>query len=266
MTASSQVELGRHPDQRLVELLLLGRLGRHQLEEEVALAEDVLVLERDRLGLGQRALGQGLGDLAAQARAHRDDALVALAQERLVDPGVVVEALEVPHRVQVRQVLVADLVLGQEHQVVVAAVGAVAQVGGGDVGLAAEDHLDVVLLGLGVEVDRAEHVAVVGHRDGVHAARLQGREQVLHPDRAVQQAVLSVDVEVRELAHGRRGLPHPAPSWEVVRNSDPSATEEPGQGLPGHGVAHRGASSPSYCAAPRSRPARSNSGLPEWPQ
>jgi hypothetical protein len=197
------VELGPHLDQRLVELLLLGRLGRHQLEEEVALAEDVLVLAGHRLGLGDAALGQGLRHLAAQARAHRDDALVALAQERLVDARVVVEALEVPHRVEVREVLVAGLVLGQQHQVVVAAVGAVAQVGGGDVGLAAEDHLDVVGLGLGVQVDRPEHVAVVGHRDGVHAAGLERREQVLHPDRAVEQAVLGVDVQVRELAHGR---------------------------------------------------------------
>jgi hypothetical protein len=45
---------------------------------------------------------------------------------------------------------------------------------------------------------------VVGDRDGVHAELADLREQVLHPDRPVEQAVLGVQVEMGELAHGRR--------------------------------------------------------------
>ena len=73
-----------------------------------------------------------------------------------------------------------------------------------DVGLAAEDQLDAVRLGLGVEVDRAEHVAVIGDRDGVHPELLHLGEQVLHADRAVEQAVLRVQMEVGELGHDSR--------------------------------------------------------------
>ena len=68
------------------------------------------------------ALLERLRDLAAQAGRQADQPLGVLAQERLVDARVVVEALEVPHRVQVREVLPADLVLREQDEVVVAAV------------------------------------------------------------------------------------------------------------------------------------------------
>ena len=69
-----------------------------------------------------------------------------------------------------------------------------------DIGLAAEDRLYAVGLGLFVEVDGAEHVAVVGERDGVHAQAGQLGEQILQADGSVEQAVLAVNMEVSELA------------------------------------------------------------------
>ncbi len=85
---------------------------------------------------------------------------------------------------------------------VVAPVRAVVAIAGRDIGLAAEDQLDVVRLRLGVEVDRPEHVAVVGDRDGVHPELADLREQVFDADRPVEQAVLRVKMEMTERARG----------------------------------------------------------------
>jgi hypothetical protein len=63
-----------------------------------------------------------LRDLAAEARRQPDQALAVVAQDLLVDPRVVVEALEVALRVQEREVLVADLVLREQDQVAAAPV------------------------------------------------------------------------------------------------------------------------------------------------
>ena len=197
-------QLGPHAPVLVVELILLRQPVRHHLEVEVAVGEQALVLERGLLRLGDPLLEQGLGHLAAEAGRQADEALRVVAQDLLVDPRVVVEALQVPHRVEVGQVLVADLVLGQEDEVEVAPVGPVLAVGRRDVGLAAEDELDALLLGGGVEVHRAEHVAVVGDRDRVHAELEDAGEEILHPDRSVEQAVLRVQMKVGELRHSSR--------------------------------------------------------------
>ena len=68
-----------------------------------------------------------------------------------------------------------------------------------DVELAPEDGLDARLLGVLVEGDRAEHVAVVGHRDRLGAGGGDPLHEVLHLHRAVEHRVLRVDVEVDEL-------------------------------------------------------------------
>ena len=189
---------------------LLGQAVGHHLQEEVAAPEDVVVLAGHLLGGLHAPAGDGLGDLAAQAGRAGHQPLGVLAQQLLVDAGAVIEALQEAHRVEVGQVLPAGVVLGQQDQVVAAPLGLVVAIGG-DVGLAAEDGLDPVLLGLLVEVDRPEQVAVVGHGHALHP-QLQGLgEQIVHPDGAVEQAVLGVQMQMRELGHRRQTFY--APGW-----------------------------------------------------
>src|SRR6185503_10242012 len=75
---------------------------------------------------------------------------------------------------------------------------------GRDVGLAAEDRLHAVRLGALVEIERAEQVAVVGHRHGLHSAFQHLGKQLVQPNRAVQKAILRVQMQVGELGHLRR--------------------------------------------------------------
>ena len=69
---------------------------------------------------------------------------------------------------------------------------------GGDVGLGADDRLDAGRRGDVPEVVRAEHVAVVGHRDGRHPLRDGRVDQRFHARRAVEHRVLAVHVQVHE--------------------------------------------------------------------
>jgi hypothetical protein len=79
----------------------------------------------------------------------------------------------------------------------------------GDVGLHAEDRLHPGLLRLLVEVDGAVEVAVVGHGHRGHPLRLDGLEEVLDADRAVEERVERVQVQVDEVGHGWPGSSRP---------------------------------------------------------
>ena len=148
------------------------------------------------------------GDLARQAGGERGEALGVLRQQGLVDPRVVVHPVHVGHGGERPEVAVALGVAGQEDQVVgdpLAAVGA--PLGTGDVGLEPDDRLDARFLGLLVEIDGSEHVAVVGHRHGFHARGGQPLHQILHADRPIEERVERVQMEVNEVGHAVLLLP-----------------------------------------------------------
>ena len=117
---------------------------------------------------------QPLGDLALQARRQPDQSLGVLGQIALAHPRLVVKAVQRGLRADLRQVLVAGLVLGQHDQVVVAValrLGAMVFLLA-DVELAAQDRLDPGVLRVVEKVHRAEDVAMVGHGDGRHSSSL----------------------------------------------------------------------------------------------
>jgi hypothetical protein len=77
----------------------------------------------------------------------------------------------------------------------------------GHVGFAAQDGLHPVLLRLLIELQGSEQVAMVGHGHLFHAEGKQAGKQLVKANRPVQQAVLRVQMKVRELAHfARPGL------------------------------------------------------------
>jgi hypothetical protein len=83
--------------------------------------------------------------------------------------------------------------------------GAVGAVGRRHVRLVADDRINAGVLALLVEFDRAEEVAVIGHRDRVHAERLGMRDQFRHPVGAIEEAIVRVAMQVNEgtLGHDR---------------------------------------------------------------
>ena len=176
----------------------------------VLLAEDVDQLGHRLARLAFVAEQQPLVDRAGNAAAEADDALRELAQRGAVDPRLaVVEALQVAERDELLQVAPALVGLGQQRHVAgpLAAgdVLLVLQAAGGEVDLAAEDRLHPRLLAGLVELDRAEQVAVVGHRHRRHPELLRLGRDLLGPGHPVEERVFGVQVEVDEGVGHRAG-------------------------------------------------------------
>ena len=185
----------------------------HQLEEEVVGAEDVLEVAGRGPGLLVVADPEPGLDLPRRAAGGADQAGGVLGEQLAVGAGLVEEPLDRGARGQPEQVVHALGGLGQQghvgvgaaagHVVVAAVVPAdplAVEAGGvrGEVGLHADDRLDPGGARLGVEVVGAEHVAVVGHRDGVHAELGGAGEHLPEPGRPVQHGVLGVHVQMDE--------------------------------------------------------------------
>ena len=120
---------------------------------------------------------------------------MVLFQKLVVYAGPVVEAFLVRQRHHLDEVLVASLVLYQQHQVVGLAVLVgilVVAAAPCDVALAAYDGLDAALFGFLVEAHRAEHDSVVRDGDGAHAELLYARHELVYAAGAVQEAVFSM--------------------------------------------------------------------------
>ena len=236
-----QVQLFRDAPQAVPDPLLDAEPVVHDLDEEVARAEDVAVrggrLERLRV-LAEPQPGL---HLPAGAAGGGDDPLRVRGDQLAVHPRLAEIAFERGQGRQPEQVVHALGGLGQQrhvrvgtgagHVVVLLRRGAPAHrlavpaVLGGDVGLDADDRLDPGLGGLGPEVVGTVEVAVVGHGHGRHARAIALGEHVLKPRGPVQHGVLGVHVKVHEtiLVAGvvRCGCRHELPPPLKACNENP---------------------------------------------
>ena len=193
------VHLPRQGDQPREHGLLVPQVMIHDLDIEVFLAEDVLHLPHVGAGTLVLAVHQQLRQVAAQAGAQADQALVMFPDQVVIDPRPVVITCQETLADQVHQVLVTRIVLAQQDQVAVLPAGqALVRPVLADVRLAADDRLDPRLRHRGIEINRAVQYAVVGDRARIHAELLQPFYQRGNPARAVQQAVLRMQMQMRK--------------------------------------------------------------------
>ena len=199
---------------------LAQRVVERRVQAVVLQFEVEAVLENARVALGRLARlvdaprAQPSRDLSRQASRERDDALVKLGQNFLVDARLVVEPFLVGGAQQTAQVAIAGTRGGEQDQMEVAAavevialghLRAIGALAGRDVGLASDDRFDPVLGGFAEKLDRAKHVAMVGDGHRGHARGVGVLEQRLDLVGAVEEAVLGMDVEMGE-AHQRSNL------------------------------------------------------------
>ena len=185
-------------DQPGVDRIFLGHPVPHDLDVE-PVAEDVRESPRVQLGARHVVLEQRRGDQSRHAPRKDDQPFVVPGQQIHVDPRLVVVPLQKALGDQGRQVLVADVAGGQQRDVRFVAHGTVEPAARRDIGLAADDRREpVLLLGPVVELDRAEHDTVVGQRDARGAILGRAPAELVHTARAVQQRVLAMHVQVDE--------------------------------------------------------------------
>src|SRR3989442_9121212 len=122
-------------------------------------------------------------------------------QDVLVDPGLVVEAVQVSDGGQVNEVAIPLEAGRQEHEVKGVRVKfrvTVHERPRGDVGLYADDGVDAGLFGPQVELDHPIHRPVVGDRYGRHAQLLDPGNEGGGPAMTVEEAVRGGQVQVDE--------------------------------------------------------------------
>ena len=170
----------------------------HQLQVVVGKPLPVPLDRRHRVV--HAPLGYEARHLAARAAGQDDQALVVPVQQLPVDPGVIVEPLEVGRRHELDQVAVSRLVLCQHGHVVGLLVVRVPVVPASwsDVHLAADDRCNPVRLGRLVEVDGPVQPAVVGYCQVAHAQLRSPLDEGVDTAQAVQEAELGVIVQMRE--------------------------------------------------------------------
>jgi len=131
-----------------------------------------------------------------------------LGEDFLIDARLVVHAIEVGDGDELDEVAVAGFVLSEEGEVIGGVAGGaglfLGEFAQGHVHLAADDGLDAGFLGLLVEFDGAEEVAVIGHGDGGHAEIAGFAHDVGDAAGAVEHGVLGVEMEVDEGIGGHR--------------------------------------------------------------
>jgi hypothetical protein len=129
-------------------------------------------------------------------------------QQIFVDARAVVEALGVAGRHQLDEVVIPLVAGRQQRQVVVGLANPRARLvvptADGNIRFTAEDRLEALGTAGVVELDRAEHVAVVGDRHRLHAELRAALDDLADAAGAVKQAELGVQVKMNKLRHGHR--------------------------------------------------------------
>ena len=217
-----QVELVREAQQVAHDALLDAESVIHDLGEVVVAAEDVAIVGCRLQGFVVLTEPQARLHLSGGAPGRRDEPVGVLREQLAIHARLEVVALDRRPAREAEQVVHARCRFGQERHVrictraghVVAAARTPAHPGlvtavrsGRDVRLGADDRLDAGVGRLFPEVIGAEHVAVVGDRDGRHRLVFRRLDELPDPGRAVEHRVLAVHVQVDE-GIGGHGAPH----------------------------------------------------------
>ena len=97
--------------------------------------------------------------------------------------------------------MVANFILGQQSEMVsrfAHRIGPVLVRTRSNVGLAADYRLDAGAFCFLIKFNRAKKIAVIGHGHGRHLEFLRFFHQLLHPNRSVEQRILSMQMKMNE--------------------------------------------------------------------
>ena len=175
-----------------------------EFDVEIPLSEDLPVLDRDLPSLFRMPQKDQVRNLPGRTRGERDQAFRVFPEQVLVHSGTVVEPLQKSGRHHLYQVSVPHLVLREQDEMVRTVVHpacglATAHTFDGHVHLGTEDRLDArVQRGL-IELDDAEHVAVIRDRQRGHLPFHRAIHQIPDPYRAVQETVHRMIVQMNEI-------------------------------------------------------------------
>ena len=122
-----------------------------------------------------------------------------LSQKLFVDARIVVEAVDIGLGTQIHQVFVAGFVLGVKAKVEALTGAFVAKLLlVVEIGLHPDDRFDTLFLHLLVEIDRTEHIAVIGNGDRIHPQLFEPASQSGYLVGTVEQRIFGMQMQMRE--------------------------------------------------------------------
>jgi hypothetical protein len=192
----------RQIDEAGVGHLLLGQAGVPlDLHVDVFPTEQVVVGAEDLGGTRRLPAQKRLGDGPAEVGGQRQQSLAVSGQGRQLERRCLAGGrLEVGFGNQAHEIAIALGCPSQQHQMTGTPLRVVDHAQ-----LAAQDGLDVLLLAVLLKIDGAVKIAMIRHRHGRHAQLGHPRDQLRNAAQAIEEAVVGVDVEVDERAHGKSG-------------------------------------------------------------
>ena len=173
-----------------------------QLNIIVALAEQIVIVKSNLLGALIVPCQNRLRDLTGKAGGKADQAFVVLLQQVMVNARLGIKALQETGGYHFDQVFIPGFIFAEQDQVVVAvnAVDLIKAGAGGNIHLTANDRLDACGFGCIIKGNTAVHNTVVGNGNGGLAQLFDIVKQAVNTAGAIQQAVLSMQVQVGELS------------------------------------------------------------------
>ena len=130
-----------------------------------------------------------------------DDALGVLGKQFHVDARLIVKPFGIGEAVQLDDVLIPHLVLCEQNKVVIVGLALFVVHVPANIEFTPVNGFDSVFFGLEIELDRAVHTAVVGHRDRLHALFLAGGKEAVDSRRPVQQTIFGMQMQVYKVFH-----------------------------------------------------------------
>ena len=172
-----------------------------QLDEEIFRAENVAILSRGLFRMVELVrLNRGI-DFAGETTAQADQTRGVRCQKLLIDPRPVVKPVEMRGGNEFNQIAISGFVLRQQSEMIRRVAHRIRPIfvrSRRDVRFAANDRFDPGFGRLLIKLNRAEKIAVICHRDRGHLEFHRSFHQLLHPDRAIEERVFGMEVEMNE--------------------------------------------------------------------
>lgn len=143
---------------------------RLQFEKKSVRNKDFPKFLSDRGGAGRVAFSKEIRDFSGETAREGDQAIRMLSEKGFIDPGFVVEAIQIALADQFNEIAIARLILCQENEVIVVILWQCPifdeTAAGGHIHLTANNRFHPCSGGFGVKLDRAKEIPVVGDGDG----------------------------------------------------------------------------------------------------
>ena len=172
-----------------------------QFDEEVFRAENVPIFSRTLFCLFDVVCLNRAVDFPSKTTAQSNQTSRPRCEQLFIDSWHVMKTIQMRCRYQLDEISIAGLVFGQKSDVIrcIAPRGRPILVRSrGNVGFATNDRLHARASCFLVKFNRAVQIAVIRHRNGGHFEFSRLFHQLFHPDTAIQQRILSVQMEMNE--------------------------------------------------------------------